>query len=93
MSPCLIIKSPDFNDIVCIASAKLFLSYGIISFKIKTLLKKSSYFSRLALALALTILLNVALSNANRTQFSFAIIDACRGTAYNKANSPNASPG
>lgn len=37
--------------------------------------------------------MNVALSNANRTDSVFDYIDAALGQLYNKANSPNESPG
>lgn len=41
----------------------------------------------------LTILLKVSLSKANVVTFSIALIVAALGALYNKASSPNDSPG
>jgi len=74
-------------------SERAFLKYGSIYSKIATLLRASSYFSRFFRAASFTILLNVSLSNANKVQSVFALIEAARGALYKSANSPKASPG
>ena len=45
------------------------------------------------MAASLTIWLNVYLSNANKTLLVLLWIEAALGALYNKANSPNDSPG
>lgn len=45
------------------------------------------------IAASLTILLNVSLSNEKQTLSTLALILAALGALYNKASSPNASPG
>ena len=58
-----------------------------------TTFKNSSYLSLLSWAESLTIKLKVRRSRAHKSESVFAVIVAARGALYNKASSPNASPG